>query len=80
MAGSHKLGLINDKRLIRNVSANGSHSSKGNDTETHVDAGDISYHFVQFIPSHRDFLDPETELQRMRKRSNTMFLELNLKI
>ena len=62
VVGQCKRGLINNKSLIGNENTNGSYCSNGNYAETQIDAGDISHHFVQFIPSDRNFLDPETEL------------------
>ena len=63
VVGWYKRGIINDRNLI--VARNGNNNGNNhNNTEedVQVNAGDICYHFVQIIPTNREFLDPRSPL------------------
>eukprot|EP00957_Ditylum_brightwellii_P097277 7408547-Ditylum_brightwellii.AAC.1 len=68
VVGWYKRGIINDQNLIaaRNIVNNdinqNSHNNNSSNEEVQVDAGEISYHFVQIFPTNHDFLDSNTIL------------------
>ena len=63
--GWYKRGSMNDKGLTNsgneNTNSNTNHNNN-NESAVQVDAGDISLHIVNIIPTNRDFLDNTTAL------------------
>ena len=61
--GWYKRGTINDKSMMAQDKNTAGYANTV-ETELQCDAGEISYHIVQIVPSNRDFLDPATNLGR----------------
>jgi len=63
VVGWYKRGIINDqsliaaRKIVNNSINQNSHNNNSSNEELQVDAGEISYHFVQIFSSNCDFLD-----------------------
>jgi hypothetical protein len=62
----YKRGSINDRGLTNgnNNSSNANHNNNNNENSVQVDAGDLSTHIVNIIPTNQEFLDSTTVLGR----------------
>ena len=65
VVGWYKRGVINDRSLLEANSTQ--HPSNNQDSTNEVDAGQLSYHVVQLLPTNQD----------MHQRGNESFRELN---
>ena len=61
VVGWYKRGTITDKSMMAQDMNTAGYSNTV-DPDFQCDAGEISYHIVQIVPSNRDFLDPTTNL------------------
>ena len=60
VVGWYKRGVINNKTLVAGAGNNSNHN---NSDKVQIDAGEISYHIVQIIPTNRSFLRSGSLLQ-----------------